>query len=274
MKHSPVRSARPHRVCSALLGASLALLATGTALAALPAPGISPQIVGGADATDGQYPFLLSLQYGDQHICGASLIAPDRVLTAAHCVEGAKPGEFTVLAGQTVLSGSTGTRHRLTRIHIHPDYANTRKSDVAVLELATPVAGITPVRLVGPEGATFERPGRLLTVAGWGRLTEGGEAADRLQHVAVPFIAHAQCQKQYDGRFQVNRDRELCASRPGKDSCQGDSGGPLFVQGADAAWIQLGVVSWGFGCARKGSPGVYARLASPALFDFVQTLAD
>lgn len=261
----PALRARP-----ALLCAGLALVLAGAAQAAPPAV---PTIVGGTEVAEGQYPFVVSLQQG-RHFCGGSLVAPDTVLTAAHCVEGVQPSRFTVLAGQTVLSGTNGTRHKVSSIHVHPGYEQTAVGDVAVLKLETPVQGITPVTLLGREGASHEQAGRLFTVAGWGRLTEGGRAPDRMQHVAVPFITHAECQRQYQGRQQIDQDKELCASVPGKDSCQGDSGGPLFLQAADESWVQLGVVSWGIGCARQGSPGVYSRLASGDLEDFVRGLIE
>ena len=252
----------------------LALLLTlGTTAQAAPPDLVMPSIVGGTDVPAGKYPFIVSLQAGSSHHCGATLVSPDKVLTAAHCVERAGDGSgLSVLAGQTSLSAATGTRHGVKRIHIHPRYGRDRKADVAIVELKTPVEGIEPVVLGGLEGASYEQPGRLLTAAGWGDLTENDrEGPDVMQHVAVPFIPHGECQRQYQGRgYVINPANEMCASRAGRDACQGDSGGPLFLRSADNRWVQLGVVSWGVGCARKGSPGVYARLAGPEIHDFVQ----
>lgn len=254
----------------------LASLLAGSALAA--SPGLTqPTIVGGEDVPDGRYPFLASLQvagtdaprYG--HICGASLISASWALTAAHCVRGASASRLFIRTGETELGAGTGTNHPVAAIHIHPAYTG-RTNDVALLKLKQPVEGITPVRLLQGESTGYEVPGRLLKVAGWGRLSSNGDLPSRMQHVEVPFIDTRACQALYEGREPVHLDREMCASRAGKDACQGDSGGPLFVASADGSWSQLGVVSWGIGCARGDSPGVYARLASADIDTFIHSV--
>ena len=256
-----------------LLAATL-LLAFGCSVQAAP-PGLAtPSIVGGAEVPAGQYPFVASIQLNNfGHYCGAALISPDKLITAAHCVN-YDASDYSVLAGQTTLSAASGTRHAVRRIHVHPRYSRDRKADVAIIELATPIEGIEPVTLGGLEGASYEQDGRLLTVAGWGHQTEGGSGPDTMHHVAVPFIPQAECQRQYQGRNVVDPNVEMCASRAGQDACQGDSGGPLFLRSADNRWVQLGVVSWGIGCAREGSPGVYTRLAGPEIDDFIRSVLE
>jgi len=258
----------------------LALLAGPAASADAPMkpPTVRPLIVGGTDVPDGTYPFLVSVQRLSRgntplqrHWCGGTLIASAWVLTAAHCVSN-DPGAYAVRVGQTQLDDGSGTTIGVAQVHIHPRYASSRKADVALLRLAAPVTGIEPIRLLGAEGSGHEQRGRLLDVAGWGALSEGGGGPSRMQEVSVPFIPVTECQRQYAGRAHVDGQLEMCASRAGKDSCQGDSGGPLFVKAADRGWIQLGVVSWGLGCARDGSPGVYARLASAEIDTFIQRI--
>lgn len=238
---------------------------------------IHPTIVGGTDVPDGRYPFIISLQNAGAgslysgHFCGGSLISPSWVLTAAHCVSRRSPGGLNVHAGATDFGSATGSRHAVASIHVHPAYPNG-KSDVALIRLKTPVAGVRPVSLLGLEGAAFEQPGQRLTVAGWGRLASEAGSPRRMQEVDVPFIATAECQRLYQGRSSVDAEVELCASRAGKDACQGDSGGPLFVAGDTGTWSQLGVVSWGIGCARGDSPGVYTRLAGAGIVDFIRSI--
>merc|ERR1711978_46903 len=78
--------------------------------------------------------------------------------------------------------------------------------------------------------------------------------------VEVDIVQNSDCNDSYNGDIATNM---LCAARKGKDSCQGDSGGPLIVKGSDASGdIQVGVVSWGNGCADREYPGVYARVSS------------
>ena len=103
-------------------------------------------------------------------------------------------------------------------------------------------------------------------VTGWGRLANGS-LPDKLQEVTVTIIQQNICQRIH-GASSVT-DKMLCAESAGKDSCQGDSGGPLAVQGKDGRFSQIGIVSWGVGCAQPGYPGVYTRLT--ALLSWLQT---
>ena len=97
-------------------------------------------------------------------------------------------------------------------------------------------------------------------VTGWGSLKSNGKLPDVLQEVTVTTITNQQCR----GRYGYSRitDNMICARGVGRDSCQGDSGGPLTVPGQDGRYSQIGVVSWGKGCAKPGYPGVYTRLTS------------
>lgn len=270
------------QACPSLALATILAALCSTAVHAAPAsdpPPVHPTIVGGTDVPDGKYPFLVSLQRRgagnplNSHFCGGALISPSWVLTAAHCVRN-QPGLYAVRMGQTRLDDGSGQSINVAEVHIHPRYPSSGKADVALLRLVEPVEDVKPVRLARSEGAGYEQGGRLLTVAGWGALRQGGRGPARMQEVEVPFITTAECQRQYAGRKTVHPQLEMCASRAGKDSCQGDSGGPLFVAAADGGWFQLGVVSWGVGCAREGSPGVYARLAAAEIDDFIHRVWD
>ncbi|MCS4231902.1 trypsin [Stenotrophomonas maltophilia] len=268
------------RSCSLVVLASLLCL-PALALASLPhADRGAPTIVGGTDVPDDGNPFLVSIQalpLGStplrRHWCGGTLISPSWMLTAAHCVTRWSSAQLSARTGETDLTAGTGTDHAVASIHIHPDYADTRKSDVALLRLAAPVPDAQVIDLLGQEGIGYEMAGRLLTVAGWGALSEGGGGPSRMQQVEVPFISTPACQALYakDG-IPVDAASEICASEAGRDSCQGDSGGPLFTRAPAGGWVQLGVVSWGLGCARGESPGVYARLAGPGIDAFIDAV--
>ncbi|MFI8717978.1 S1 family peptidase [Stenotrophomonas sp. NPDC077464] len=244
---------------------------------ASPQPEATPRIIGGTDAEPGQYPFMASLQQlgrGDsdraRHICGATLISPSWVLTAAHCVEDAQPAQLAVLVGQTTLKTSPGRRaSNIKAIHVHPAFdARDLLNDVALIQLKRPVKGVEPAEPLLGRDSAYLRPGRAFTVVGWGATEFPADARPTvLQTVQTPFVAFSACRRAYP---QLQAGTVICAGAEGIDSCQGDSGGPLLVQ-RKGRWTVLGTVSWGEGCALPGLPGVYARLSHGYVRDFLQT---
>ena len=97
-------------------------------------------------------------------------------------------------------------------------------------------------------------------VTGWGKLKYGGSQPAILQEVNVRTKSTDQCRGKY-GQKKIT-DNMICADAPGRGTCHGDSGGPLVVQGQNKSYSQIGVVSWGNGCAKPGYPGVYTRVTS------------
>jgi secreted trypsin-like serine protease len=112
------------------------------------------------------------------------------------------------------------------------------------------------------------------TVAGWGATSEGGGQQRFLRKADVPFVDDATCQGAYPDMIPSD---EICAgimSTGGVDTCQGDSGGPMFKRNGAGQWIQVGITSWGDGCARPGKPGLYAEVQhfAAAIFAAAETL--
>lgn len=115
-------------------------------------------------------------------------------------------------------------------------------------------------------------------VAGWGRTQEGGSSAAVLQELQIPILANSACQTRYKAVNKLISNKQfdnavLCAGvlTGGKDSCQGDSGGPLMLPqrvGLISYYYQVGIVSYGIGCARADIPGVYTRVTS--FIDWIQ----
>ncbi|MCK7625000.1 serine protease [Streptomyces sp. RS10V-4] len=244
-------------VCGAVLGPAVAPAAGGT----VPAT----RIVGGTDADVREVPWQVSLRSAGGHICGASIIRADAVVTAAHCTAEAPPGALSVQAGSSV-RGSGGQVVRVARVLRHPRFdAATIDYDVAVLVLASPLdfgPGVRAIGLVEPGREPAE--GTPATVTGWGATRDGGDLPVRLRQVAVPKLSDAYCKGAY-GPSSITPRMTCYGYEAGrKDACQGDSGGPLVVGGRLA-----GIASWGTGCASPGHPGVYTKVSDPAIHAYI-----
>ena len=231
------------------------------------------RIIGGTDATAGAWPWIVSLENSDlgadpyaSSFCGGSLIASDWVLTAAHCAVEVTTDNLRVRVGGHDLSSSAtaGSVVAVDRILIHPGYnqATAYDQDLALLHLASPQS-TTPLPAISASAMSSLTAGTTLTVMGWGatQATSPYHYPYRLQQVSVPLVSDSECATAYPGQLTNNM---FCAGvmAGGKDSCYGDSGGPIIL-GSDASSAQqVGVVSWGDGCAAAGKPGIYTRLAN------------
>ncbi|XP_025908828.1 transmembrane protease serine 2 [Nothoprocta perdicaria] len=226
---------------------------------------IMSRIVGGNLASLGQWPWQVSLHVHDVHICGGSIITPEWIVTAAHCVEGrySNPYSWKVYAGilnQKDMIFING--YNVQKVISHPDYdADSKDNDVALMKLETPLTfndNIRAVCLPNP-GMMFE-PNEECWISGWGAEAEGGKTSDSLRCAMVRLIEHSRCNyvSVYNGMILPTM---ICAGflRGGVDSCQGDSGGPL-VTNKNSLWWLVGDTSWGTGCASPNKPGVYGNM--------------
>jgi len=228
-----------------------------------PRPRLDGRIVGGQPVNIEDYPYQVSFEYYGSHRCGGSIISPDWVVTAAHCVAGISEANVQFRAGSSV-RGTNGTLHQAVQLIAHPLYDSfTIDYDVAVAKVTPPFeygTGVQPIIMTDTEPAA----GSTSVVSGWGTLTPGsGQLPLQLQAVEVLITNREVCNTAYDLYGGIT-ERMICADVPGggKDACQGDSGGPLVVGGQ-----LVGIVSWGLSCALADYPGVYSNVAP--LRDFV-----
>ncbi|XP_058138105.1 transmembrane protease serine 9 [Dasypus novemcinctus] len=223
------------------------------------------RIVGGMEASPGEFPWQVSLRENNEHFCGAAILTARWLVSAAHCFnEFQDPRAWVAYAGTTYLSGSEAStvRARVARILRHPAYnPETADFDVAVLELRSPLpfgSHVQPVCL--PAATHLFPPRKKCLISGWGYLKEDFLVKPEvLQKATVELLDEGLCASLYGHSLT---DRMVCAGylHGQVDSCQGDSGGPLVCEEPSGRFFLAGIVSWGIGCAEARRPGVYARV--------------
>jgi secreted trypsin-like serine protease len=223
----------------------------------------SIKVVGGEEAAPGQWPFAVAIAFENTQgtltqYCAGSLIEPDTVLTAAHCEVAA--GHFAII-GRHDLAQSGGRSIRIVSVtsHAHFDKGSFR-NDIALIRLAHAVPNAHTVELAGQDWKLSEA--QRVTAIGWGATREGDSPSFVLRQASFSVAPQAECAAQYGNRPPI-QESMLCASAPGtKDTCQGDSGGPLLMEAPGGKVVQVGITSFGIGCARPGFHGVYTRVSS------------
>lgn len=208
---------------------------------------LESRIIGGRVAHESAWPWAASLRSRGQHFCGASLVTATHLLTAAHCVAHVGQALLTV----ALIAEGEVVEREVSTVVPHPEY-NGHQHDIALLKVGEPFSS-PPLclSLLVPEGLSA-------SLVGWGKTSPEGSHSEALRETEVTILPGSRCRSAYRQFF---RKGMLCAGSEGlgRDACQGDSGGPLMLF-MGGAWVQVGVVSFGYGCARPEYPGVYTSI--------------
>ena len=294
-------------VLLATLGVVLGLLVPATAGATDRT--VEPRVVGGSQSAIAQYPWQAAVVESsakapgqnahERQFCGGSLIAPQIVITAAHCVHDndpdcnsfvscllhdpngdhtrkVDPDDIDVVLGRTTLSdGSSGEEAPVQGLveqgNFDPAYGShgLPNYDVAYLVLASP-ASAPVIKIAGTDEDALWDPESWVEISGWGSTSETGDTVDTLRSAAVPVTADSTCADEYGDDYDPST--MVCAGFEGGgvDTCYGDSGGPLQAPLDGGGYRLVGITSWGGGCAEPGFAGVYTRVAGPAMRNLIQ----
>jgi len=239
------------------------------------------KIVGGEEVEPHSMPWQVSLvsKRSSRNSCGGVILCPRYVLTAGHCTENQMPRYLQVLVGAHELAKNeeSKSRHDILEFHDHPQYHSFdgiySDFDYSILELKQlikmrPEARATHLPSLGDDEKFNRDQETRFLVSGWGRLWPHGDIPQKLMSVTVPSIPDDECKESYaepkGGILFKITPRMICAGDNdlGKiDSCQGDSGGPLvWLDDVTGKVKIIGLVSFGYSCAKPGNPGVYARI--------------
>lgn len=231
------------------------------------------RIVGGTEVSPAhKYPWHVGLKYenGANYWCGGSIINNQYAMTAAHCFfdkYGNRESDEGLVVGVADHDMSVSTDDvsgvtrlvKVAKVILHPNYVSSGyDNDIALLKLSETLdlsknKELRSVCLPADDSKNYA--GALGIAAGWGKLQYGGSQPDKLMEVTLPILEQSCWGK-------TVTERMLCAGykEGGKDTCQGDSGGPLYVV-EGSKYFQVGITSFGDGCANPNSPGVYARVS-------------
>ena len=247
-------------------------------------------IIGGSDTIEGRYPYMASITNSTgHHQCGGTLIAPDVVLTAAHCAPIITNGGY-VQIGHHSLYYEDGQEDndddyqietfQVRRLVPHVRFRNIKmlRYDFLLLVL-NGQSKSKPIQIINQDGSIPVTVGTSLHVMGWGRTNATSPLnSDILQEVEVKFVPNDKCESSVGfvgpmiGSYHgLIKEDHLCAIDVGEDACYGDSGGPLILKSNDGTDddhnaftkdVLIGIVSWGFACNHTSFPGVYSRVST------------
>ncbi|KAH8300903.1 hypothetical protein KR044_004937, partial [Drosophila immigrans] len=235
----------------------IACLAISLASAA-PHSQLDGRIVGGLDAAEGQFPHQVSLRQLTSHICGGSIIAPQVILTAAHCVTSeASDGSLKVTSAKqlSIRAGSVdrlsgGVVISVSKVIVHEGYGNFL-NDVALLVLEQPLSYSAVIKAI-PLASSDTAVGSEVVISGWGHLSTNGATPKRLQFNTLSSLSKQQC---ISSTFMFTSSLICLAHTEGNGACNGDSGGPAIQNGQ-----LVGIAGFVMGGCGTTNPDGYAKV--------------
>lgn len=245
----------------------IVLINSGSAIAA------DTNVVGGVISQEYSRPWVVALVFKNDlnnrsaQFCGGTIIGSREILTAAHCIHKVSKNNMQVLSGTQYLS-TGGSRQNVVEIIEHPGYnPKNHDNDLAILKLdRRPIGNVITIEKTVVDSAFMQKNSEAI-VAGWGYTEDDNNKLPiALHEVKVPITPKVECKSAYQKLKAEVTDNMLCAGNKngGKDSCQGDSGGPLLYTATNnsLSFLQIGIVSWGIGCAEPNQYGVYTRVSN------------
>ena len=237
--------------------------------------GVSKRIINGTIVSDHTFPFMVSIRrkVDGAHFCGGSIISNLFVLTAAHCLLVTTAENVQVRVGDLNIDVSGESDHEKTfdvvEFITHDTYGKKqpRNNDIGLLKLNQTIyynEGVQPVCLDFLTEWMYLN--KTLTAIGWGTTNvTHPRPNDQLLKIDLKLVKRSRCKNEtdYSSQPELLTNRMICAVSEFGDACQGDSGGPLVIY-ENGKWVQVGIVSWGVGCANPNYPGIYTKI-SPLL---------
>ncbi|XP_030828965.1 uncharacterized protein LOC593350 [Strongylocentrotus purpuratus] len=242
------------------------------------------RVVGGTTANHGSAPFMVRIREKRTDkvvdpwtfICGATLLDQRWILTAAHCMFDKhenliRKENMDLFFGDydSKFTEETEKSRQPAEMIVHEDFDKTNyDNDIALIRIDPPLWEFTPyIRPIclapGVLASSIMETDNNGRVTGWGQESVGSSTSRFMKEVELPIVDRQTCEDSIDEDEGEFTDNMFCAGYDSgkKDSCEGDSGGPFAFRHDDGRWYQLGIVSWGVGCAKVGEYGFYTSVS-------------